>query len=226
MKYEYLLLIIIIISGPLTLSFDRKVNFRQYWRFVFPAILFVAVPFLIWDAVVTGRHWWFSEQYTSGIRLLGLPLAEWLFFIVAPYACIFTWEVLRAYFGNRRYNETFPIRLLLSLIFILSSPFIFYIGIEYTAIVFFTMGIALILDVLFKNAIFLQSRTYWLMLLSVFMMLIFNGYLTARPVVLYDPAYQLDWRIGTIPGEDFFYGFSLIFLNIIIYEKLKGRQYG
>ncbi len=225
MKYEYLILIIAITAAPLSLSFDHKVNFRQYWRFVFPAILLVAVPFLIWDILVTGRHWWFNENFTSGIRILGLPLAEWLFFIVVPYACIFTWEVLRAYFGNRRFEEFLSLRSILSVIFIFSSPFIFYIGFEYTAIVSFFMGAVLILDVLFKKEIFLQSRTYRMMLLSVIMMLIFNGYLTARPVVLYDPAYQLDWRIVTIPVEDFFYGFTLIFLNIIIYEKLKGRQY-
>jgi hypothetical protein len=35
----------------------------------------VAAPFLMWDAAVTGRHWWFSPEI--------------LFFIAAPFACLF-----------------------------------------------------------------------------------------------------------------------------------------
>ena len=96
MKYEYLILDLVIIAGPLALSFDRRVNFRQYWTYAFPAIIITAIPFIIWDIKVTGRHWWFNEKYISGYTFLDLPVAEWLFFIVVPYACLFTWEVLRA----------------------------------------------------------------------------------------------------------------------------------
>jgi hypothetical protein len=40
-------------------------------------------------------------------------------------------------------------------------------------------------------------------------------------VVLYGEAYQLGWRVGTIPIEDFGYGISLIFLVTVFYEKFK-----
>lgn len=56
-------------------------------------------------------------------------------------------------------------------------------------------------------------------------MLIFNGYLTARPVVMYDAAYQLDWRVGTIPIEDFIYGYALIVSVIVVYEKLISHSH-
>jgi hypothetical protein len=42
-------------------------------------------------------------------------------------------------------------------------------------------------------------------------------------VVLYGEAYQLGWRVITIPVEDFGYGFSLIFLCTVIYEALKQK---
>jgi lycopene cyclase domain-containing protein len=57
-------------------------------------------------------------------------------------------------------------------------------------------------------------------------MLVFNGYLTWRPVVLYGEAYQLGLRIYTIPIEDFGYGYALILLCRILYEFLKRRQHG
>ncbi len=59
---------------------------------------------------------------------------------------------------------------------------------------------------------------YWLMVL------VCNGYLTARPVVIYDSAYQLGFRILTIPIEDFIYGSAHILLVLIVYEKLLARH--
>ena len=53
------------------------------------------------------------------------------------------------------------------------------------------------------------------------LILVFNGYLTARPIVLYGEAYQSGYRILTIPIEDFGYGFTLMLFNTLLYEKLK-----
>ncbi|MEM1010483.1 MAG: lycopene cyclase domain-containing protein, partial [Myxococcota bacterium] len=50
---------------------------------------------------------------------------------------------------------------------------------------------------------------------------VFNGYLTARPVVLYGRSYQLDLRLWTIPIEDFIYGFSLVTWNTTLLEWFK-----
>jgi lycopene cyclase domain-containing protein len=48
--------------------------------------------------------------------------------------------------------------------------------------------------------------------------LIINGYLTWRPIVIYGEAFYLGIRVFTIPVEDFLFGFSLITLNLIIWE--------
>jgi hypothetical protein len=61
MKSEYLILNAIIISGPLALSFDKRVFFIQYWREVLIGITIPAVVFIVWDALVTGRHWYFND---------------------------------------------------------------------------------------------------------------------------------------------------------------------
>ena len=94
MNSEYLLLNILILAGPLALSFDKRVRFYSYWPKLFPSIGIVMMLFIVWDGLVTDRHWFFNTSYTLPVRLFNLPIGEWLFFITVPYSCIFTWEVL------------------------------------------------------------------------------------------------------------------------------------
>ena len=51
-----------------------------------------------------------------------------------------------------------------------------------------------------------------------------NGYLTGLPVVVYDPEFFLGYRLGTIPVEDFFFGFSMVTVTLVVWESFKQRQ--
>jgi isorenieratene synthase len=70
----------------------------------------------------------------------------------------------------------------------------------------------------------LRHRTFvpFVVLVLAFTAL-FNGYLTARPLVLYDARYQLDVRVGTIPIEDFVYGLALVIGNVALFERWRDR---
>ena len=225
MNSEYLIFNIIVISGPLSLSFDRRVHFVNKWKNVFNAILISLAIFVIWDSIVTGRHWWFNDQYTLGFKILKLPIEEWLFFITIPYASLFIWEVFAAYFKNREFRTLQIVR---SVLFF-GTPvgmLLFFLGKEYTGLVLFALGLVALLDWKLKTKMFIQLRTIQYMAISTLAMLIFNGYLTWRPVVLYGEAYQLGIRIFTIPIEDFGFGYALILLCTILYEYFKRRQHG
>lgn len=225
MKIEYLLFNLIIISGPLALSFDRRVRYVRNWGKAFLASFLTLIPFIIWDSLVTGRHWWFNHDYTLDIRILGLPIAEWLFFITVPFACLFIWEII-TYFRPKAEIKLFDN---LRLLWFLVMPFaiwLFVSGKEYTGIVLVAISIVSLLDKFLKTNIIPDRRAYILFAILIGLMLVFNGYLTARPVVLYDPSYQLDFRIITIPIEDFIYGVSHILLTVIVYTKIKGRARG
>ena len=63
----------------------------------------------------------------------------------------------------------------------------------------------------------------FLLVMLVFMTIV-NGYLTARPIVEYGEKFQLGFRIGTIPIEDYLFGFSMILLTVIAWEKFKGNR--
>jgi lycopene cyclase domain-containing protein len=57
-----------------------------------------------------------------------------------------------------------------------------------------------------------------------FFTLIFNGYLTWRPIVTYDALYQLDFRIFTVPIEDFFFGYALLIICTSLFEKMLVKK--
>jgi lycopene cyclase domain-containing protein len=225
MATEYLIFNLIVISGPLSLSFDKRVHFVNKWKYVFQAILISLAIFVTWDSLVTGRHWRFNDQYTLGFKIFKLPFEEWLFFVAIPYAALFVWEVIATYFNNRKIKRLQIIRSILYF-GIPSGIALFLVGKEYTGLVFIAIGLVAFLDWKLKTNLFAQLRTVQYLAISTLMMLIFNGYLTWRPVVLYGEAYQLGIRIYTIPIEDFGYGYALILLCTILYEFFKRRQHG
>jgi len=212
-------------AGPLVMSFEKNIFFFSKWRYALPAILIVAIPYIVWDALVTGSHWWFNEKYTLDFRLAGLPIEEWLFFVTVPFAALFIWEVIAYHFPNRRLEALRYLGYAFCL-GALCGIFFFIAGREYTGLMFISLGAAAIVDLILKTHIFLQARLLIYLFAITALILVFNGYLTVRPVVFYGDSYQLGLRIGTIPVEDLGYGYSLILFATILYEKLKARANG
>jgi lycopene cyclase domain-containing protein len=70
----------------------------------------------------------------------------------------------------------------------------------------------------------LRRRSFWITLGFLLLgKLVVNGYLTARPIVHYYAPYYLGIRLGTIPVEDFLYGFAMLGLVLIYWEYLGKR---
>lgn len=74
----------------------------------------------------------------------------------------------------------------------------------------------------FRTGIF-RRRTYWVTMVIVFaFQILVDGWLTKRssPIVLYNPRHFLGVRFPfSIPIEDFAYGFSLVTLTIVLWER-------
>jgi len=70
----------------------------------------------------------------------------------------------------------------------------------------------------------LMNKEYYLFLVLIFCLrLLINGYLTSH-IVMYRPQFFLGVRFGTIPLEDFLFGFSMATLTIVLWEKFKRAQ--
>lgn len=225
MKVEYLLLNFIILIGPFILSFDQKVRYVSYWPKVFISLGIVMIPFLGWDIAVSGIHWIFNDQFTLAFRFLGLPLGELMFFVSVPFACLFIWQII----VTDKQIIWIKNHILLTVIAsggCFAGTFFLLWGKIYTAIVCFTLGFIIFIDKLIKTRLLSQKRTYLYLTILTGLIFIFNGYLTARPIVLYHSKYISNIRIWTIPIEDFGYGYTLILSCTILFEKLKGKSNG
>jgi isorenieratene synthase len=97
-------------------------------------------------------------------------------------------------------------------------------GLEYTAVACGALAAALAFD-LRRGGRVLGHRRFVVFAVAILgFTALFNGYLTARPLVLYDPRFQLDARVGTIPVEDFLYGLALVIANVTLFERLRDRM--
>lgn len=94
---------------------------------------------------------------------------------------------------------------------------------EYTIASVVSVLIIFIVDIILGTKLFSRKNfwLFWLVMAAITFLV--NGYLTWRPIVMYGEQFQLGFRIWTIPIEDFIFGFSLITLNIIIWERLTRK---
>ena len=97
---------------------------------------------------------------------------------------------------------------------------------EYTIAAVISVLFAVGLDLFLKTRLIINKK-FWIFWSAMFTLIfIINGYLTWRPIVLYGEPFYLSIRLFTIPIEDFLFGFSLITLNIIIWEYYTRRCEG
>jgi lycopene cyclase domain-containing protein len=205
---------------PFALSFDRKVAFHKRWGALLPATIITATVFIIWDIYFT-RHdvWWFNRDFVSGLFIAGLPVEEWLFFIIIPYCCVFIYEVSRAYFLKEWKGFIIPLNIILFILFLIIT--IVNYDRVYTAVNFGMAAFLIGLQFFLKTHKTYLLHFYTAYLLSIIPFLVVNGVLTSLPVVGYNNEENLAIRIYTIPVEDFAYLVNLLLINLNLYEFFK-----
>jgi lycopene cyclase domain-containing protein len=220
----YFILLVSSVAVPLLLSFDRKLQFWRQWKYLFPAIFIVAAVYIFFDVLLTKAGvWGFNPRYHSNILIFKLPIEEWLFFIVIPYASIFLHDAFVLYFPQIKLKTRGSKIITVALIIILILLVLFNLNKIYTAYIYTTLIVTLIIYLLSKSSSLNHFYITFLLILIPF--LIVNGLLTGSfiesEVVWYNNNENLGIRVFTIPVEDFAYGFSMIFLSLMLRDKLK-----
>lgn len=227
MKSLYLLIDLGSVLVPFIFSFHPKLRFDRCFKPYFLANFISAFIFLVWDALFTARGiWGFSDRYTLGPRIAGMPLEEVMFFFCIPFACVFTFHCLSILRPVRLSRKSGILFFTLFSLVLLVLGF-YHIDKAYTAVTFISTALLILL-------FFFVFKTEWLgpffavypILLIPFF--IVNGILTGtgldEPVVWYDNLENMNIRIGTIPVEDAVYGLELIILTLFFYEIFRKKM--
>ncbi|TWP36963.1 lycopene cyclase domain-containing protein [Leekyejoonella antrihumi] len=92
LAYTAMLVFCLVGTVPLVPVFGlRRVRPRR----VLLTAVCAGAPFLVWDiAAARAGQWSFDARQTLPVRLLGLPLEEYAFFLVIPFAAIATYEAV------------------------------------------------------------------------------------------------------------------------------------
>lgn len=92
-NYQYLILLGLCLTITLPLEFVLKARVYRRWRWTLLSIGVVVLIFGIWDLVGIARnHWWYNEEFITGVHLGPLPLEELLFFIAIPLCGLLSYE--------------------------------------------------------------------------------------------------------------------------------------
>lgn len=223
----YAWLMVLSLAGPLALSFDKKVAFYKWWPALFTGITFNLILFVIWDSWFTRSGvWGFNPAYVLPVRWMSLPPEEWSFFVVVPYASIFIYACVKAYFSDNWwiskaafFNWVFIAACVLGIVFFWDRT--------YTLV-----NLSLSLILLLLHQFWLKPNWigyFWFAyLIHLIPFFIVNGVLTGgatpEPVVYYNAKDIIGLRLYTIPVEDTFYALTCLLLPITILELIRNRS--
>lgn len=95
-KFGYVAMLAFTICGSFWLEVVLKVGVLRRWKRAASSILPISAIFIGWDAyAIKRRHWFFDRDQILGIfGPFGVPLEEYLFFIIVPIAALMTIEAV------------------------------------------------------------------------------------------------------------------------------------
>lgn len=223
----YLLVNLAAVIIPFAFSFHPSIRFHRRYSTFWPACLFVAAIFILWDMWFTHIGvWGFNPTHLTEARIFNLPVEEILFFICIPYACVFTYHCFK------KLNVPAPgsqVQKVVTLI--LSAVLLTLVTTHpdraYTVTTFTLLSVSLLILQFISRPEWL-GRFYVSYLVLLIPFFAVNGILTGscleQPVVWYNDNENLGLRLLTIPVEDVFYGMLLIIWNVALMEILDSRR--
>jgi lycopene cyclase domain-containing protein len=194
------------------------------WKSVFLSVIISGALFIAQDIIFLKLGiWGFNPRYHTGVFLIGLPIEEWLFFIIIPYCCLFIHYVYVLYSHAFSLNNRI-VRLLSGMIILLLILVIaFNLDKTYTVVNSVLLILLLSTALLDKTQVLNMYFISFLIILIPFFIVdaILTGTFIEEEVVWYNNSEITGIRLLTVPVEDIGYAFNLILLNLLLTEKFR-----
>lgn len=226
-NYYYIALDICSFLIPFLFSFEKKwMNFIRFWKPFFSAIILVGLFFIIWDIYFAFENvWGFNNEYLIGIRWFKLPLEEWLFFLLIPYASNFIHYSLEYFFPKLELSKNITQSITIVLFVMSLGVFTWNLDKIYTAASFGLFALLMLFQMLFQ---WKYARRFYLSFIVIYIPFFFvnsalTGSYSENPVVFYNNNENLGIRVGTMPLEDSFYCFSMLYGSVLLFEYFRRK---
>jgi len=226
-NYLYLIINLSAITLPLACSFEHRVNYFKKFLSLAPGYLITSIFFIVWNIFFTKQGiWGFNKSYLIGKDLFGLPFEEWLFFLCIPYSSLFIHFCKEKLTPGLKFSGSITRYIVIGLVAFLLVLSILNLDKFYTFSSFALASIVMIFSYIRSPKLLSSFFTSFIFILIPFF--IINGLLTGssipNEIVWYNNSHNLGIRLGTIPFEDIFYGFSLLFLPLYINNELTTKH--
>lgn len=201
-------------------------HFIRFWKPYFAAIVSVGLFFIAWDVYFAYRNvWGFNDQYLVGLRILKLPVEEWLFFLLIPFSSNFIHYSLE-YFVPK-FQLSMKAANVITVILLLVGVAIATTNLDktYTVVNLSVFSVLMLSQLIFKWP---YIRRFYISFAIIYIPFFFvnsalTGSYSESPVVYYDPNEILGIRVGTMPLEDSFYCFSMLYGSVLVFEYLRRK---
>jgi len=222
-KHFYTLIALGVLAGPLILSFLPQIRFFRFWPAVLISILIVGGVYVVWDILaVRWGHWRFHSLYVGDVRWLGLPPGEWLFFVAVPYACLFVYEVCRAFFVvTPLISSLWWVQIVLGVVFAVLA----WVWREkgYSCLALGSVAVFWLASAFLAPGLVTSSSFWFFMGISMVAFVVVDGLYVNLPTIFYNEKAIWGRRVWNIPIEDVLYNFSLLGLELLVYLQFRGR---
>lgn len=226
-NYYYLLLDLFSFSIPFLFSFEKKwMHFIRFWKPYFLSIFLVGFFFIVWDIYFAYENvWGFNDDYLLGIRWFKLPLEEWLFFLLIPYSSNFIHYSLEYFFPKFQLSKHLTQTITILLFVISFGVFVWNLDKIYTASSFGIFALLMLLQMVYQ---WKYAQRFYLSFIVIYIpFFLVNSALTGmfseNPVVFYDNNENLGIRVGTMPLEDSFYCFSMLYGSVLLFQYFRKK---
>ena len=202
-------------------------HFIQHWKSYFLAIISVGGFFILWDIYFTYQNvWGFNDDYLIGFRLIGMPIEEYLFFLLIPYSSVFIHYALEYFFPKFILSKKLTQIITIVLFIVASLVAIIYSDRIYTLCSFGLFGLLMLFQLKYQ---WKYLQRFYVSFIIIYIPFFFvnnalTGAYSEKPVVYYDDLENLGIRVGTMPLEDTFYCFTLLYSIVVLFEFLKSRN--
>ena len=223
-NYIFLIILILIFIVSLFFIITGKCDFRKKLRYAVPAILISGFLFLLWDIRFTEAGIWnYNPDFTLGIFYKGLPLEQWLFYLVFPCSGLMVYELIKVRFSALDWNNAFTAIGLLIVVGLAIAAYVYRTQVYTSYCSLFTavyLGYT-IFRMQFKPHLTHFFLSYLAMLVPYFLL---SEILSRNLAIEYHQEQILSFRLFMVPVENLVFLFFLMLMNTTVYEYLSERR--